>query len=149
MDDDSGVVALQRPRPPYGTTLAVLGEPAAAVDLALHVVRCAGVGSVRSVTLPQASVPPPAEVFGPCPTGESWEWMWTSSAPPRQSGEERVGDLDLGAPGTADEVKAFLAQHSPRHSAEPGDPRVRRWLGMRADGGELLATTALYEVVPS
>jgi GNAT superfamily N-acetyltransferase len=103
---------------------------------------------VRSVTVPQGAVPPPGDVFGASPAGESWEWMWTSSAPPPQPGEERVADLDVRAPGVADEVTAFLARHSPRHSAEPGDRRVRRWLGVRGDDGELLATTALYEVAP-
>lgn len=149
-DDETGALAIQRLRPPYGTTLAVLGEPGAAVDLARRVLDTADAAleAVRSVTLPRAAGPPAGPVSGARPAGESWDWMWTPSAPPRRRGEERVGDLDVTAAGVADEVTAFLARHSPRHSAVPGDPRVRRWLAVCSDAGELVATVALYEVVP-
>jgi GNAT superfamily N-acetyltransferase len=149
-DDGTGALAIQRSRPPYGSTLAVLGEPAAALELAQRVVATgdSALGAVRSVTLPRSAEPPPGPLFGDRPAGESWDWMWTPSAPAPQPGEERVGHLDVTAVGVVDEVTAFLARHSPRHSAVPGDPRVRRWLAVCSDSGELVATVALYEVVP-
>jgi ribosomal protein S18 acetylase RimI-like enzyme len=148
-DADSGALALQRTRPPYGTTLATLGEPAASVDLALRVVEtAAALRPVRSVTLPRAAVPPPGPVFGSRPVGESWEWMWTDTEPPAVPGEDRVVELDARSPGVRYELAAFLAANSPRHSAEPDDEHAHAWLGVRAPDGDLLACLALYQVVP-
>lgn len=129
----------------YGTTLAVVGEPAAAVDLALAV---APPLDITSVTLPKASVVPPGPLFGRHPRPVHWDWMWTATAPPPQPGEERVGELDASSSRVRAELAAFLAVNSPRHSAEPDDPRVRRWLGVTGADGELLACVALYEAVP-
>jgi GNAT superfamily N-acetyltransferase len=149
-DDDSGALAIRRTRPPYGTTLAMIGDPAGAVALAVELVERpeAELRGVRSMTLPRDAVPPPGPVFGPEPSGERWEWMWTPSAPPPRRGEERVAELDLSSPDMREAVGAFLGAHSPRHSAEPLDERVRRWLGVRDGDGALLATVALYEAVP-
>ena len=47
-----------------------------------------------------------------------------------------------------EELAAFLAEHSPQHSAEPDDDRARAWLGVRGDAGELVACVALYAGVP-
>ena len=56
--------------------------------------------------------------------------------------------LDASSERVREELAAFLAVHSPRHSAEPDDDRARAWLGVRADDGELLACVALYEGAP-
>jgi GNAT superfamily N-acetyltransferase len=145
VDDDRGAVALVRTRRAYGTSLVVLGDPDAAVDLA---VALAPGLDVTSVTLPRTAVVRPGPVFGPAPRGVGWEWMWTPAAPPAVPGEELVGPLDTTTAAARAELTGFLAAHSPRHSAEPDDDRVRAWLGVRRDDGSLRACVALYEAVP-
>jgi len=61
--------------------------------------------------------------------GIDWDFRWTYQAPPPQPREDEV----VVVPD--DEVQALLAIANPDASARPGDPRVRRWLGIRgADG---------------
>jgi len=144
-DEDTGAVAVVRTRQPYGTSLAAVGDPVGAVRLAAAL---APDLDVSSVTLPRTAVVPPGAVFGCAPVGVKWEWMWTPSVPPSVPGEERVVELEPGAPGVRAELAAFLDEHSPRHSAEPGDERIRCWLGIRCPDGQLLACAALDEGAP-
>lgn len=148
-DEASGVVALVRHRRAYGTGLVVVdpaGDDAAAPAVA-DVVRQVGSASgadfvtvergacaaALATAVPELS--PPAE----------WDWMWTQGPPPPVPGEDRV--LPLGADAHA-EVAALLAAASPRHSAEPGEPAVRHWVGVRGPDGALVACGADYEAVP-
>jgi ribosomal protein S18 acetylase RimI-like enzyme len=140
-----GPVAVQRYRRAYGTSLTVVGDPDGAVRVAARLAPRLGVGSV---TLPRAAVVPDDVAFGPGKAGVRWEWMWTDAEPARVPGEDRVIELDGGSDRGRSELGAFLAAHSPRHSAEPGDEHARAWLGVRAPDGELLACLALYEAVP-
>ncbi|MCA1712609.1 MAG: GNAT family N-acetyltransferase [Actinobacteria bacterium] len=64
-----------------------------------------------------------------------WDFRWLAAPPPVQPGEEAVDDVD------ADEVGPLLTESSPTASALPGDPAVRRWVGIR-DGGRLIACAA-------
>lgn len=68
--------------------------------------------------------------------GTNWDFRWLGAPPPVQPGEQRV------AP-EADEqaVKALLAASSPTASAQPGDGKVNRWVGVREDGA-LIACAA-------
>ena len=140
----AGPVAFERYRRAYGTSLTVLGDPDGAVRLAARLAPHMDVGSV---TLPRSAVVPYDAAFGS--RGIGWEWMWTDREPAPVPGEDRV--VELGADAVRGEIGAFLAEHSPRHSAEPDDELTRAWLGVRAgpsgDGG-LLACVALYEAVP-
>jgi ribosomal protein S18 acetylase RimI-like enzyme len=145
VDDDTGAVALVRRCRAYGTSLVAVGRPFGAVGLA---VALAPGLDVTSVTLPRRAEVPAGPVFGPAPEGVDWEWMWTSGAPPVVPGEELADEIDMSTPGARAELAAFLAAHSPRHSAEPHDDRARAWLGIRSDDGTLLACVALYEAVP-
>jgi GNAT superfamily N-acetyltransferase len=145
VDDDGGAVALVRSRRAYGTSLVAVGDPVGAVGLA---VALAPRLEVSSITLPRTAVAPAGPVFGHEPRGVDWEWMWTPSAPPAVPGEERVGELDASTASARAELAAFLAAHSPRHSAEPDDDRARAWLGVRSADGALTACVALYEAVP-
>jgi ribosomal protein S18 acetylase RimI-like enzyme len=61
--------------------------------------------------------------------GTDWDFRWTTEPPPPQRGEEEVGQVD------DEEVAALLSVANPDASAQPGDPRVRRWLGLRDDSG--------------
>lgn len=64
-------------------------------------------------------------------TGTDWDFRWTDSPPPLQPREHEVVEV------TAEEVQALLAQANPEAAAQPGDPRVRRWLGLRGPSGLL------------
>jgi ribosomal protein S18 acetylase RimI-like enzyme len=68
--------------------------------------------------------------------GTDWDFRWLDSPPPVQPGEELVGPED---DETA--VKELLTAASPTASAQPGDEKVRGWVGIR-DAGELIACAA-------
>jgi ribosomal protein S18 acetylase RimI-like enzyme len=68
--------------------------------------------------------------------GTDWDLRWLGAAPPYQPGEDTVEPLTDDA-----EVDALLRESSPTASALPGDPAVRRWVGIR-EGGLLIACAA-------
>lgn len=85
------------------------------------------------VTLPRGTAPLlPAWV---ALDGTDWDFRWLGAPPALQPGEERVEPLE------ASDVGALLAVASPTASALPGDPGVRRWVGVRGPEG-LLACAA-------
>ncbi|GAC1445032.1 MAG: hypothetical protein NVS3B26_10740 [Mycobacteriales bacterium] len=65
-----------------------------------------------------------------------WDLRWLDAPPPVQPGEDAVEDVSDEA-----EVAALLRRSSPTASALPGDPAVRRWVGIR-DGQRLVACAA-------
>ena len=68
--------------------------------------------------------------------GTDWDLRWLAAPPPYQPGEDAV------EPVTDDgEVDALLRESSPTASAMPGDPAVRRWVGIH-EGGVLVACAA-------
>ena len=71
--------------------------------------------------------------------GGDWDWMWTTAPPPAVPGEDRVEPLDEGC---LDELTAFLAEHSPRTHGQPFARPGQRWVGVRDEGGRLLACGA-------
>lgn len=86
------------------------------------------------ITLPRGTAPLLPAWVGI--DGADWDFRWTTVAPPTQPGEADVVVLtDDG------EVAELLAAASPAASALPGDPAVRRWLGLR-EQGTLVATAA-------
>lgn len=64
-----------------------------------------------------------------------WDFRWATAAPPVQSGEDAV------QPANDAQVAALLAVANPAAAAQPGDARVRRWLGVPGPSG-LLACAA-------
>jgi ribosomal protein S18 acetylase RimI-like enzyme len=68
--------------------------------------------------------------------GTDWDLRWLGSPPAVQPGEDAVGPVDDDA-----EVAALLTASSPSASALPGDPAIRRWVGIR-EGGALIACAA-------
>ena len=68
--------------------------------------------------------------------GGDWDWMWTTSAPPRTVGEDRV--LDVG-PDARDELAALLAAESPRTHGQPFARPGQRWVAVHDADGRLLA----------
>ena len=68
--------------------------------------------------------------------GTDWDFRWLAAPPPVQAGEETVEEV-----AEDEEVAALLAASSPTASALPGDPGVKRWVGVR-DAGVLIACAA-------
>ncbi|SCL33670.1 FR47-like protein [Micromonospora nigra] len=67
-----------------------------------------------------------------------WDFLWTTTPPPRQPDEERVvrlGEADLPA------LSALIEQAFPTTTSRPGDPRVVGWYGVR-EGDRLVACGA-------
>lgn len=71
--------------------------------------------------------------------GGDWDWMWTRTAPPEQTGEDEVRELGRQC---RDELVAFLAEHSPLTHGQPFARPGQRWVGVRDGWGVLLACGA-------
>ncbi len=79
---------------------------------------------IHGITVPtqaEARLAPPLR----SPAPERWSWWWTEQAPARRAGEAAVVLLDPADP----RIPALL-RHSASASAEPGDPKIRRWVGI-------------------
>ncbi len=68
--------------------------------------------------------------------GTDWDFRWTGAPFAPQRGEDAVVLL-----AETDQVGPLLTAASPRASARPGDPGVRRWVGV-LDAGRLVACAA-------
>jgi len=69
--------------------------------------------------------------------GTDWDFRWTDVPPPEQAHEHRVEPVEDADGG----ITGLLRASSPRASAQPGTPGVRRWVGIRS-GEDLLACAA-------
>ena len=122
---------------PRGHGLVVLAQPGAdqpavvnAVDAALGRVRDLGICELR-LSVPQPVHEEVAARVGPA-SWSCWEWMHTRTPPPPSLARAQVRWLD---DADLPDIASFLAEHSPRSHAFPGDPDVRGWAGARdADG---------------
>jgi len=115
-------------RVPY---LMSLGEPTAVAALMADL--APELRDRQRVTLPRGTSPLLPAWLGL--SGTDWDFRWTAAPPPPQPGEE------LAVPVEDDAVAPLLAAASPTASAQPGDPAVRRWVGVEQDG-RLLACAA-------
>lgn len=134
-------VAFQRTRKAIRRTVNVLGEDDGVTALLDHLPEIAATVSPErrafSVSVPQHLEPRLRERYRVLDGGD-WEWFHTTTAPDEQPSHERVVVLDDTA--RADEVRAFLAAHSPTADTEPG--LGERWFAVEDDDGSLLAVTA-------
>jgi ribosomal protein S18 acetylase RimI-like enzyme len=88
----------------------------------------------------------PAEITVPAGVGlaegyaRGWGWGWhaTTAPPPVQPGEAAVGWVPAD-----DELTGLVERGFPHAETPPGDPRVERWFGARADGVLVAAAAAL------
>ncbi|WP_267595378.1 GNAT family N-acetyltransferase [Carbonactinospora thermoautotrophica] len=116
--------------------LNALGEPSAAIALVRHALAELPV-KPRGFTVPRsAHILLPADL--PVRDIDHWNFRWTSTPPPPMPGEERVVELK----DADEEIRELLSVASPRHSAPPGDPTVRRWVGIRDEHDRLVACGA-------
>lgn len=115
-------------RVPY---LMTLGEPP---DVAALIADLLGeIPNNTRVTLPRGT--PRLLPAWVAVDGTDWEFWWVDAPMPAQPGADRVVDV------TPEEVAPLLAVASPTASAQPDDPHVRRWVGVRGPDG-LLACAA-------
>lgn len=117
-----------------------LAEEAGRVASALRAVREAGL--LRAWGAVSASVPQEHAAVGHAELplsdqGGEWEWMWTTTAPPTRADEARLVLLDDH--DDAAELIAFSQEHNPRVWTRIGEGEIVRWVGVRDEGGELLA----------
>lgn len=122
----TGAVALLHVGRQGTLTLTVLADPEDAAPL----VATAGAergSQIARMTLPRGTLPLlPDDVARRVGDGADWDWMWTPDPPPPVPGEDRVEVVDDDV-----SVAALLRGASPRPSAQPGDPGVTGWLGVR------------------
>lgn len=116
--------------------LAAIGGPPRVAELAATAVR--EVPEVPRLSVPRGTLgylPAWLAIEG----ATDWDFRSTVAFPPHQPGEDRVGWLD-GA--DAGDVKELLVAANPGSSVWPGEPKVRRWAGIRDAAGELEACLA-------
>lgn len=113
----------------------VIGAAETAIDLLSAVAAAGEVGAGRWVHLPRTDPTP----IGPAVAGyEDWDFLWTTSAPPAQPGEEQVVRLtEADHPA----LTALIDEAFPTSTARPGNPQVSGWYGIR-DGDRLVACGA-------
>lgn len=92
----------------------------------------------QSVTVPRGTAPLlPAWV---AMEGTDWDFRWTTEPPAPQPHEDQVRRV------TDEEVAALLAVANPDAAAQPGDARVRRWVGVPGPEGLLACAADTTEV---
>lgn len=115
-------------RLPY---LMTLGEPAAVARLVEELLP--ELRDQTRITLPRGT--PALLPAWVALDGGDWDFRWISGPPAPQPGEERVIEPQ------DEEVLELLALASPTASAQPGNPEVLAWVGIRGERG-LLACAA-------
>ena len=89
------------------------------------------------VTAPRESFAAVSAPVGLGTRGGSWDWMWTTTAPPVLAGESSVVTLSADC---QQEVEAFLAVENPRTHGEPFARADQLWVGVREpESGRLMA----------
>lgn len=89
-----------------------------------------------SVSVEQQHLPIATELLDLAEGGD-WEWMWTTTPPPRDPREADVVELDDRT--DAPEILEFSQRHNPRVWTEIGAGTVTVWLGLRDPDGTLVA----------
>jgi RimJ/RimL family protein N-acetyltransferase len=137
----SGAVAVERQGRRHGFwvwPLESAADPAAAVRSALSELLAGGHldrPEVAGLSIAQPHVGAAAGLVE-LTDGGDWEWMWTTTAPPREPGEEDL--VELSDSSDAPEIADMIARHNPRAWTEPGTGRTELWLGLRDESGELV-----------
>ncbi|AEB44074.1 GNAT family N-acetyltransferase [Micromonospora maris] len=132
-----GTLGWLLPAATLGPLGGVFGPPAEALEL-FGALTAQGVFQPgRWVHLPRLA----SEALDAVPsvTGhEDWDFLWTTTPPPRQPGEERVVRLsEADHPA----LTALIDESFPTSTARPGNPQVVDWYGIR-EGDRLIACGA-------
>lgn len=87
------------------------------------------------VTAPRLAYDPVDDVL-PVSGGNTWDWMWTATAPTRLPAEGRVDDL---RGDEHDALAVFLSAHNPDTHAVPFARETQQWVVVRDDSGRIIA----------
>lgn len=120
---------------PRGPAGHALGERGRVTELLTRLTSAQMLAGASWLHLPRVAVD---ALHLPVTRHDEWDFRWTATAPPHQSGEERVvvlADADSAA------ITALIEESFPGTSARPGDPRINRWYGIWS-GGRLVACGA-------
>lgn len=137
---DDAVAALGLDAEERVRVLLGLGDPASAGELTGAVAGELGAAGrlPPSVTVPRGAMAHLPAELRPA-RFDDWDWRHIAAPPPAQRAEDRVCWLPTEAD---EEIKALLTIGNPTSSAQPGDAKVRRWAGVRAPDGGLVACLA-------
>ena len=142
--DGAVVWSVRRATGTHAAWATALGRPAAVAALVADLLD----GTIApldpspaGVTVPYAALALLPDAVRPPEHGD-WTWWWTDAPPPSQDAEPLVEVLDLAVDGARDELVGLLAAASPTASADPDDPGVRTWCGLREPSGLLVASAA-------
>ncbi|WP_280837249.1 GNAT family N-acetyltransferase [Micromonospora sp. A200] len=120
-----------------GPAGGAIGAPGPAVEVFTDLVAAGVVGAGQWLHLPRTG---PEALAGRLTVArhDEWDFLWTTTAPPRQPEEDRVVRL-----GEADHpaLNALIEASFPSTTSRPGDPRIVDWYGVR-DGDRLVACGA-------
>lgn len=140
-----GAVAFQRTRKATRRTVNLLGDAQGVATLLDGLPAIADqldpARRAFSVSVPQHLEPLLRERFRVLDGGD-WEWFHTTTAPPADPSHDLVRPIDDVA--RADEVREFLAAHSPTADTEPGGGE--RWFAVEEPGrhGRALVAVAAW-----
>ncbi|WP_329011610.1 GNAT family N-acetyltransferase [Micromonospora rifamycinica] len=103
-----------------------VGAVDAAVELVAALIADGAIGPGRYLQLPRADRSLLVDRFAATRV-DDWDFLWTTAAPPRQPGQERVVRL-----GPADQpaLAALIDDAFPTSSSRPQDPTVAAWYGI-------------------
>lgn len=113
---------------PWGPVIASLGASGEVLALLADLQATGSLGWTTWTHLPRTSPEAIAEHVA-ATVQDDWDFLWTTTAPPRVPHEERV--VRLGD-GDAEAIQAVLDDAMPDSSTRPGDPRILAWYGIRA-----------------
>ncbi|MEU7982661.1 GNAT family N-acetyltransferase [Micromonospora sp. NPDC049081] len=132
-----GAVAWVLPAAENDRAGGVVGPVDAAVELVAALVADGFVRPGQYLQLPRADRRLLVDRFGATRV-DDWDFLWTTAAPPRQPGQERV--VRLG-PADHPALSALIDDAFPTSSSRPEDPTVVDWYG-RWEAGRLVACGA-------
>lgn len=125
------------------TGLSVVG-PDDDTHRLLHVLPQLDLSGIDSVSVDRHRQSDLEQAFGDAghrlSLGGRWDWMWTTTSPPRLPEEDDLTPLDDRA--DAPDILALHEIGNPTAESQPGEGRSERWVGCR-EGGTLVAAAAM------
>jgi len=115
---------------PWGPVVGSMGEPDGVAGLLGDLATGGALGDVRWIHLPRVSRAMAAAHL-PVEDQDDWDFLWTRTPPPPHPREGEVEELGEEA---YPDVLAVLDDALPHSTSRPGDPRIRRWHGIRELG---------------
>jgi GNAT superfamily N-acetyltransferase len=115
--------------------LLVMGPPGDAGPLVGGLLAAGSLPELGSVTVSRGALDAVAAHL-PLADGNEWEWLYAASPPPRVAAETRVVAL---AETDRQDIRALIDVANPGTDARPFEFPDQHWVGVRDDGGRLVA----------